>query len=75
MIQKIIREMKEIYRANTIEQAEIALESFEKKGSKKHPAMVRSWKTNWEGLSIFYNYHPDIKSIMYTTNSIEGFNR
>jgi transposase-like protein len=37
--------------------------------------MVRSWKNNWEGLSTFYNYHPEIRNIMYTTNSIEGFNR
>ena len=72
---EVLRDMKEIYRANTIEQAEIGLESFENKWGKKHPAMVRSWKTNWEGLSTFYNYHPDIRYIMYTTNSIEGFNR
>src|SRR5205085_7720807 len=45
------------------------------KWDKKYPAMVKSWKHNWEGLSSFYNYPEQIRSIMYTTNSIEGFNR
>lgn len=72
---EVVRDMKTIYKANTLEQAEQALESFEMKWNKQHPAMVRSWKSNWEGLSTFYNYHPEIRSIMYTTNSIEGFNR
>lgn len=72
---EVIKDMKQIYKANTLDQAEIALEEFEDKWKSKHPAMVKSWKRNWSGLSTFYNYHPDIRSIMYTTNSIEGFNR
>lgn len=72
---EVVRDMKSIYKANTLDQAEQALKAFEIKWNKKHPAMVRSWKHNWEGLSSFYNYHPAIRSIMYTTNSIEGFNR
>ncbi|MGB5244616.1 MAG: transposase, partial [Lutimonas sp.] len=72
---EVVRDMKTIYKANTLEQAEQALSAFEEKWNKKHPAMVRSWKHNWEGLSSFYNYPPEIRTIMYTTNSIEGFNR
>ncbi|ETN96446.1 IS256 family transposase [Zhouia amylolytica] len=72
---EVVRDMKSIYKANTLEQAELALENFEDKWKKKYPAMVRSWKNNWEGLSTFFNYHPEIRNIMYTTNSIEGFNR
>ena len=72
---EVVRDMKTIYKANNLEQGESALEAFEAKWSKKHPAMVRSWKNNWEGLSTFFNYHPEIRKIMYTTNSIEGFNR
>lgn len=72
---EVIRDMKEIYKAPNLEQAELALESFENKWSKKHPAMVLSWKRNWDGLSSFYNYPLEVRSIMYTTNSIEGFNR
>lgn len=70
-----IRDMKAIYKANNLDQAELALEDFENKWKKKYPAMVRSWKNNWDGLNTFYNYPQEIRSIMYTTNSIEGFNR
>lgn len=72
---EVIRDMKEIYKAPNLEQAEGALLDFEQKWQKKYPAMVKSWKMNWEGLSTFYNHPPMVRKIMYTTNSIEGFNR
>jgi transposase-like protein len=72
---EVLKDMKEVYKANNLEQAELALVRFEDKWVKKYPAMIRSWKNNWDGLSTFYNYPPDIRHIMYTTNSIEGFNR
>lgn len=72
---EVIRDMKKIYKANTLEVAEQELENFEEKWGTQHKAMVQSWKRNWEGLSTFFNYHPDIRRIMYTTNSIEGYNR
>lgn len=72
---EVLRDMKEVYKANNLDQAEQALVRFEDIWAKKYPAMIRSWKNNWEGLSTFYNYPPDVRYIMYTTNSIEGFNR
>jgi transposase-like protein len=72
---EVIKDMKCIYKASNIEQAEIALVDFEKKWNRKYPAMIRSWKNNWEGLTSFFNYPLPIRQIMYTTNSIEGFNR
>ncbi|MEQ8534675.1 MAG: IS256 family transposase [Imperialibacter sp.] len=72
---EVIRDMKSIYKANNYELAEQSLEQFEIKWGKKYPAMIRSWKNNWEGLTSFYNYPEEIRHIMYTTNSIEGFNR
>lgn len=72
---EVIRNMKLIYKANDLESAEYELEKFEEKWTKRYPAMVKSWKMNWEGLSTFFGYHPEIRKIMYTTNSIEGFNR
>jgi len=72
---KVIADMKTIYKAGDLDQAEVALEAFDNKWNKKYPAMVKSWKHNWEGLSSFYNYPEQIRRIMYTTNSIEGFNR
>jgi putative transposase len=72
---EVVRDMKTIYKANNLTQAEGNLEVFEMKWGKKYPAMIKSWKNNWEGLSTFFNYPPEIRHIMYTTNSIEGFNR
>lgn len=72
---EVIKDMKLIYKAENLNTAEEKLEEFENKWIKKYPAMVKSWKRNWEGLSTFFNYHQDIRHIMYTTNSIEGFNR
>jgi transposase-like protein len=72
---EVVRDMKLIYKAPAIDAAEQALEGFEEKWGKQYPAMIRSWRHNWEGLSCFYNYPPEIRKIMYTTNSIEGFNR
>lgn len=72
---EILRDMKLIYKAQNLDTAEAQLELFEQKWGELYPAMLKSWKINWEGLSSFFAYHPDIRKIMYTTNSIEGFNR
>jgi transposase-like protein len=72
---EVIKDMKTIYKANNYESAEKALLQFEDKWGKQYQAMVKSWKRNWEGLTSFYNYPEPVRKIMYTTNSIEGFNR
>lgn len=72
---EVIKDMKLIYKANTLEEAEDQLQQFEGKWKEKYPAMVMSWKRNWEQLATFYNYDQEVRRIMYTTNTIEGFNR
>ena len=72
---EVIKDMKLIYKTITLEQAEEQLATFEEKWIKKYPAMIKSWKRNWDGLVTFYNYDQHVRNIMYTTNSIEGFNR
>jgi len=39
------------------------------------PFCVKSWEENWEVLSTFFEYPPEIRKIIYTTNIIEGLNR
>ena len=36
---------------------------------------IKSWRSNWEGLSTFFKYPPEIRRLIYTTNPIENFNR
>ena len=68
-------DMKEIYHAATIEAAEQALKKFEKKWGQKYAYAVRSWKSNWENLTQFFEYPLEIRKIVYTTNTIESLNR
>ena len=72
---EVIKDMKLIYKATNLPQAEEQLTAFEEKWLIKYPAMIKSWKRNWDGLATFYNYDQHVRNIMYTTNSIEGFNR
>ena len=51
------------------------LATFEEKWGKKYPAAIKSWESNWDILSTFYVYPPEIRKIIYTTNIIEGLHR
>jgi putative transposase len=65
--------LKKIYKAATLEEAEVNLQLLEREWSAKYPAMVKSWQTNWCRLSNFFKYPKDIRRIIYTTNIIESF--
>jgi putative transposase len=69
------KDMKEIYQAVTIDAAQQALQNFEKKWGDKYAYAVRSWKNNWENLTLFFDYPLEIRKIVYTTNIIESLNR
>lgn len=68
-------DLKSIYKAANLSEAELALDAFEQKWNKKYPLAVKSWKNNWHHLTRYYDYSLSIRKIMYTTNIIEGFNR
>lgn len=74
--QKIfLSELKPVYKAATKELAELNLETLAEKWSKKYPVVIKSWQDNWHKLSTYFKYTEDIKRIIYTTNTIEGFHR
>ena len=70
-----IKDLKLIYQADTLEVAEEALSSLEKKRSKKYPISVNSWINNRWDLSTYFVYPKAIRKIIYTTNTIESYNR
>lgn len=41
----------------------------------KYYIVIKSWKNNWENLSTYFDFSPEIRRIIYTTNALEGFNR
>lgn len=70
-----LRDLKKVYRANTKESAEFNLVELDKKWGKKYPIVIRSWRSNWERLSQYFKFGNEIRRIIYTTNTVEGFNR
>lgn len=74
--QKIfMKDLKQVYQADTKDQAEAALLDLEDKWGKKYPIVIRSWNENWDRLSTYFEYSPPIRRLIYTTNAVEGFHR
>jgi len=71
---KIASDLKTIYRATTVEQAEEALGDFEEKWDGRYPMISKSWRANWSRIIPFFSYSEDIRKVIYTTNAIESLN-
>lgn len=72
---KVMVDLKRVYQALTIEEAELAFEDFKKIWGKKYPAIIRSWENNWLELTTYFNYPYEIRRIIYTTNIVEAYHR
>lgn len=68
------RDMKEIYTAPNKEAALAALNDFALKWESKYSYAIKSWKDNWDELTVFFDYPVEIRKIIYTTNLIENLN-
>ena len=68
-------DLKRVYAAPTEEVALAELDSFDEKWSGKYPKIAKSWKDNWANLSTYFKYPEAVRRLIYTTNTIEGFNR
>lgn len=71
---EIAGDLKAIYQAPTIEQAEDNLELFEDKWNSSHPTIGKSWRRNWERITPLFSYPSEIRKAIYTTNAIESVN-
>lgn len=71
----MIADLKKVYQALTLEEAEYNFLEFKEKWGKKHPIVIKPWENNWLELTAFFAYPPDIRRIIYTTNLIEGYHR
>lgn len=67
-------DMKNIYNAPTKQAAEAALEDFADKWESKYSYAIKSWRDNWEELTVFFEFPLEIRKIIYTTNLIENLN-
>lgn len=71
---KVASDLKEVYRAVTVDQAETALSDFAVKWDSRYPMISKSWRSNWEHIIPFFAYPADIRKAIYTTNAIESLN-
>lgn len=70
----VAADLKRIYQSNTIELAQEALDEFELTWGDKYPAIVKSWRNNWEKITPFLQFPKEIRRVIYTTNIVESLN-
>jgi transposase-like protein len=70
----VARDLRAIYAAATVSEAEQALDRFSAGWDAKYPAIGPSWRADWQRLTVFFNYSPEIRKVIYTTNAIESLN-
>lgn len=72
---EVCADLKTIYSAINLDEAEYAKELFREKWDKKYPNILKSWDRNWAELSTFFEYPEEIRKLIYTTNAVEGYHR
>ncbi|GJQ64568.1 MAG: hypothetical protein SCALA702_36210 [Melioribacteraceae bacterium] len=72
---EFIKQLKEVYKAATEDEALINLERLEERWESKYRLAVKSWRNNWDNLATYFKYPPEIRKIIYTTNAVEALHR
>jgi putative transposase len=68
-------DLKKVYQALTLDEALLSFEAFKEKWEKRHSIIIRSWENNWDELTTYFKYPYEIRKIIYTTNTVEGYHR
>jgi putative transposase len=74
-IKQVMADLKLVYGAPTLDDAEYRLEEFREKWGKKYPQILKSWDANWTELSSYFKYPQEVRTLIYTTNAVESFHR
>lgn len=72
---EFMKDLKQVYKASTLEIAQHNLDQLEDKWAKQYPVVIKSWRTNWNRLSNYFKYPEPIRRLIYTTNTVEGYHR
>jgi transposase-like protein len=70
----VARDLRAIYGAATLLDAEEALEQFALTWDPHYPTISTNWRRDWARLTVFFDYPPEIRKVIYTTNAIESLN-
>jgi len=71
----VCADLRKIYGAVNLDDAEYAREEFREKWDKRYPSILRSWEANWAELTTFFAYPEQIRHLIYTTNAVEAYHR
>ena len=74
-IKALMADLKKVYGAVNEDTALYELEQFSAKWDSKYPKISQSWQAHWAELSTYFKYPQSVRTLIYTTNSIENFNR
>jgi transposase-like protein len=72
---EFLKDLKEVYRAPTLEVAEMNLLKLDDKWSEKCRSAVAGWQDNWTHLSTFFAFPAEVRKMIYTTNAVEALHR
>ena len=72
---EFIADLKTVYKATSAELALEALNEMYKKWGKQYEMVLDSWMNKLDNLSTYFEYEDKIRKLIYTTNTLEGFNR
>lgn len=72
---EFLKDLKRVYGAVSKEAAETELDNLEAKWGELYPIVIKSWRDNWERLTEFFQYTKEIRRLIYTTNTVEGYHR
>jgi putative transposase len=67
-------QLRAIYTAASEDEAKLALDAFATKWDGTYPQIAKSWRANWENITPFFSFEPQIRRVIYTTNAIESVN-
>jgi putative transposase len=71
---EVAADLRHIYQAATAQEAEQRLGEFEARWDDEYLPIGQSWRRNWSRLIPFFDYPPEIRKVIYTTNAIESVN-
>ena len=70
----VTADLKRIYQSATEAEARQELERFAATWEAQYPKIAQSWRNHWDNLITLFEYPPEIRKAIYTTNAIESLN-
>lgn len=70
----VARDLKKIYNAATLAEAETSLHEFASVWDEKYPTISKSWRAKWPDIITLFDFPWPIRKAISTTNAIESVN-